>query len=98
MSIWCSASGPDILALDGGTEAANYRAEGDPVWVIDVATAGGFHDHIRLAAHDVEWERGVVVEALLSPQAASALRDRLDAVLKRGAGPVRSAGSEETTT
>lgn len=95
MSIWCSAAGPDILALDGGTEAANYRAEGAPTWVIDVATAGGFHDHIRLAVHDVNWERGVVVEALLSPEAARMLRDRLDAALKPGAGLPRP--DEETT-
>lgn len=84
MSIWCSAAGPDIVALDGGTQAANDRAEGDPVWVVDVATAGGFHDHIRLAVHDVEWERGVAVEALLSPQAARMLRDRLDLALRPG--------------
>lgn len=82
VSIWCSAAGPDIVALDGGTEAANYRAEGDPVWVVDVAIAGGFHDHTRLAVHDVDWERGVVVEALLSPEAVRMLRDRLDEVLR----------------
>lgn len=87
MSIWCSAAGPDIVALDGASQAANDRAQGDPMWVIDVATAGGFHDHIRLAAHDVGWERGVVMEALLSRDAAGMLRDRLDAVL--GAGPAR---------
>lgn len=89
MSIWCSTAGPDILALDGATEAAHDRAEGDPVWVIDVATAGGIHDHIRLAAHDVSWERGVVVEALLSPEAARLLRDRLDATLRIGTKSVR---------
>ena len=72
--------------------AANDRAEGDPVWVIDVATAGGIHDHIRLAAHDVDWKRGVVMEALLSPEAARMLRDRLDSVLKPSAGPVRPDG------
>ncbi|MEV7034603.1 hypothetical protein AB0N99_30780 [Streptomyces sp. NPDC093272] len=82
MSIWCSVAGPDIVALDGGTEAANDHAEGVPVWVIDVATAGGHHDHIRLAAHDIDWERGVVIEALLSPESAQELRDRLDEALR----------------
>lgn len=89
MSIWCSVPGPDLVALDGGTEAANDRAEGDPVWVIDVATAGGHHDHTRLAVHDVDWERGVVVEALLSPEAVRMLRDRLNEVLRVGSGTER---------
>lgn len=87
MSIWCSAAGPEIRALDAGTGAANDHAEGDPVWVIDVATAGGHHDHIRLAVGDIAWERGIVVEALLSPEAARTLRDRLDAVLCTSAVP-----------
>lgn len=90
MSIWCSTAGPDLVALDGGTEAANDHAEGDPVWVIDVATAGGHHDHTRLAVHDVNWERGVVVEALLSPGVVRMLRDRLDEALRVGAGRRRS--------
>ncbi|MFF2383747.1 hypothetical protein [Streptomyces sp. NPDC058108] len=95
MSIWCSAAGPEILALDAGTGAANDHAEGDPVWVIDIATAGGHHDHIRLAIGDISWERGIVVEALLSPEAARLLRDRLDTALRLSAGPARR--NEEST-
>ena len=82
MSIWSSVPGPDIVALNGSYEAANYRAEGTPTINIDVATTG-HHNHIRLALYD----GGPDVDALLSPAAASMLRDRLDAALS--AGPVR---------
>jgi hypothetical protein len=75
MSIWSSVPGPDILALDGADDAANYRAEGVPTIAVDVATTG-HHDHIRLSLYD-----GADVEALLSPEAASQLRDRLDQAL-----------------
>lgn len=75
MSIWSSVPGPDILALDGSNDAATYRAEGTPTIAVDVATTG-HHDHIRLALYD-----GADVEALLSPDAARMLRDRLDAAL-----------------
>ncbi|MFR9794244.1 hypothetical protein ACL07V_37415 [Streptomyces sp. MB22_4] len=81
MSIWSSIGGPDILALNGSDEAANYRAEGTPTIGVDVATTG-HHDHIRLCLYD-----GADVEALLSPAAARMLRDRLDAAL--GTAPVR---------
>ena len=87
MSIWSSIPGPDIVALDGTSEAANYRAEGVPTIAVDVATTG-HHDHIRLCLYD-----GADVEALLSPTAARVLRDRLDAALS--AGPVRP--DEEAT-
>jgi hypothetical protein len=75
MSIWSSIPGPDILALNGGDGAANYRAEGEPTIHIDVATTG-HHDHIRLTLFD-----GADVDALLSRPAAQLLRDRLDAAL-----------------
>ncbi|MBW8703732.1 hypothetical protein MBT84_29475 [Streptomyces sp. MBT84] len=81
MSTWASIPGPDILALDGSNRAANYRAEGEPTIVMDVATTG-HHNHIRVCLYD-----GADVEALLSPAAARMLRDRLDAALS--AGPVR---------
>ncbi|MFE3903240.1 hypothetical protein ACFXPY_23740 [Streptomyces sp. NPDC059153] len=76
MSIWSSIPGPDIQALNGFNEAARYHAEGDPSISIDVATTG-FHDHIRLALFD-DGE----MEALLSPEAARTLRDRLDEALR----------------
>ncbi|NEB79091.1 hypothetical protein G3I40_28300 [Streptomyces sp. SID14478] len=76
MSIWLRLPGPDILALDGADDAANYHAAGEPVINIDVAT-NGFHDHIRLALFD----GGADAEALLSPAAARLLRDRLTAAL-----------------
>lgn len=76
MSIWSSVPGPDILALNGADEAANYRAEGEPAVHVDVATTG-HHGHIRLALFD----GGVDVDALLSPTAARLLRDRLDQAL-----------------
>ncbi|MGV9756910.1 hypothetical protein ACWDUC_13980 [Streptomyces tricolor] len=75
MSIWSSVPGPDILALDGSNDAAKYRAEGEPTIVVDVATTG-HHDHIRLCLYD-----GADVDALLSPEAARLLRDRLDQAL-----------------
>ncbi|MFE7573061.1 hypothetical protein ACFU76_40080 [Streptomyces sp. NPDC057539] len=75
MSIWSSVSGDDILALNGDDKAANYRAEGAPTIAIDVATTG-HHDHIRLALSD-----DADVTALLSPDAARALRDRLTQAL-----------------
>ncbi len=78
MSIWASIDGPGVVALDGHTEAANYRAEGDPSIFIDVATTG-LHNHVRLAL----WKAGGPLDvcALLAPDAARALRDRLTKAL-----------------
>ncbi|WP_433415056.1 hypothetical protein ACQP1V_36320 [Microtetraspora malaysiensis] len=76
MSIWSSVPGRDILALDGHSEAANYRAEGEANIEIDVATTNA-HDHIRLAL----WGGCPDVCALLSPETARQLRDRLSAAL-----------------
>lgn len=78
MSIWSSVPGPDICALNGDDDAANYRAEGEPAINIDVATTR-HHDHIRLALYD----GGPDIDALLSPEAARLLRDRLDQALKQ---------------
>lgn len=77
MSIWSSVPGPDIQALNGDSQAANYRAEGELSITIDVATTG-HHDHIRLALFD-----DAATDAILSPGAARDLRDRLDAALRR---------------
>ncbi|MGW1410888.1 hypothetical protein [Streptomyces sp. NPDC002403] len=76
MSIRSSVPGPDIRALNGFDETARFRAEGDPTISIDAATTG-HHDHIRLALHD-DGE----MEALLSPEAARTLRDRIDEALR----------------
>ncbi|MEV0035489.1 hypothetical protein [Streptomyces sp. NPDC050804] len=76
MSIWSSIGTDDIQALNGDDAAANYRAEGEPTIAIDVATTG-HHDHIRLALYDGCPD----VTALLSPDAARALRDRLTSAL-----------------
>ncbi|MCW2768176.1 MAG: hypothetical protein JWO11_4135 [Nocardioides sp.] len=81
MSIWSSIEGPDILALDGHQEAANYRGEGDPTIEIDVAVTS-FHDHIRLALLGDSPD----VCALLSPTAAAMLCDRLSKALERPRG------------
>ncbi|NUS26064.1 MAG: hypothetical protein HOV92_17830 [Streptomyces sp.] len=89
MSIWSSVPGPDILALNGAEDAANYRAEGTPTVHVDVATTG-HHDHIRLALFD----GGVDADTLLSPVAVRLLRDRLDAALGAGSVPP---GEERTT-
>ncbi|WP_404974870.1 hypothetical protein [[Kitasatospora] papulosa] len=78
MSIWSTVPGPDIRALDGSTNAANYRAEGEPDVEIDVATTG-HHDHIRLSLSGCP-----DTDALLPPAAARLLRDRLDAALEKG--------------
>ncbi|QKW06272.1 hypothetical protein HUT18_07515 [Streptomyces sp. NA04227] len=76
MSIWSSVDGPDIQALNGAPDVANFHAEGEPTITIDVATTR-FHDHIRLALYD-----GCPnVDALLSPAAARALRDSLTKAL-----------------
>jgi hypothetical protein len=75
MSIWSSIPGPDILALNGSDNAANYRAEGVPEITIDVATTR-HHDHIRLSLFN-----SLDVDALLSPEAAQTLHDRLGAAL-----------------
>lgn len=76
MSIWSSIPGPDIVALNGLDDPANYRAEGEPTITIDVATTS-HHDHIRLSL----FEGGADIDALLSPEAARLLRDRLDQAL-----------------
>ena len=76
MSIWSSIPGAAVLALNGADHDANYAAEGEPLIEVDVATTG-HHDHVRLSL----CEGGVDVDALLSPDAACALRDRLDAAL-----------------
>jgi hypothetical protein len=83
VSIWSSLSGPDLTALDGHDDAANYRAEGEPTIEIDVATTG-HHDHIRLALWGGD---GVDVCAVLPPATAEALRDRLTEALERTRRP-----------
>ena len=77
MSIWNSINEP-VRALNADDDDANYRAEGEPTVGIDVAVTD-YHDHIRLAVWDDE--RAVHVDAVLSPGAARALRDMLDAAL-----------------
>jgi hypothetical protein len=77
MSIWSSVSGQQVVALDGHEGDANYRAEGDPTYTVDVATARPWHDHIRLGV-DADH---VDVCALLSPDNARALRDKLTEAL-----------------
>lgn len=76
MSIWASIPGDGIVALDGHDDAANYRAEGEPSIAVDVATTG-HHDHIQLALYG----DGPDACAVLSPDAARALRDRLTQAL-----------------
>jgi hypothetical protein len=45
MSIWTSVGEP-IKALDGDLDGANYRAEGEPDLIIDVAVTD-YHKHLR---------------------------------------------------
>jgi Holliday junction resolvase RusA-like endonuclease len=78
MSIWSSVPGPEITALDGHDDRANYRAEGNPSLNIDVATTS-FHDHIRISVWASDDAPDVC--AVLSPRAARNLRDALDAAL-----------------
>jgi hypothetical protein len=70
---------PDVRALNGHSDAANYRGEGEPDITIDVATAPSYHDLIRLAVFD---DRNRIDECpLLDPDAATALATKLmDAV------------------
>ena len=75
MSIWSSAAGDPVTALNGDQEAANYRAEGEPTLEVDVATAASWHDHIRLAI----WGDGKDATALLSPDSAREIAKRLEA-------------------
>ena len=79
MSIWVSAD-PEVRALDGHDEAANYRAEGTPSITIDLATTS-YHDHVRLALWD---DNGLDVCALLSPAAARRLSQMLAETSPRG--------------
>lgn len=78
MSIWSSIDqeGERVMALNGDDEAAHYRGEGEPTISIDVATT--FHDHIRLSLQD---DKSIDLWALLSPESARLLRDRLDKAL-----------------
>ena len=77
MSIWNSISEP-VRALNADDDDANYRAEGRPTIGVDVAITD-YHDHIRLAVWDDE--HATHVDAILSPEAARAVRDMLDAAL-----------------
>lgn len=82
MSIWSSLTLGDVKALNGNDEGANYRAEGEPSIVIDIATAAPWHDHIRLGLLD--FPTGAVnVDALLSPEMARKLRDTIDEALRK---------------
>ena len=78
MSIWVSAGEP-VRALNGHTDDANYRAEGEPTTYVDVAIADGYHDHIRLAVWDDTEQREM--EAILSPAAVLELRALLAAAI-----------------
>jgi hypothetical protein len=77
MSIWTSVSEP-VRALDGDQDDANYRAEGVPTVIVDVAITE-YHGHIRLGlsnhAPGHEWS----VDAILSPAAVGELRQALGA-------------------
>jgi hypothetical protein len=72
MSIWASVGEP-VAALDGSTEAANYRAEGKPSVTIVVATTHA-HDHVRLAM----WGAGQDVTVILSPATVRLLAAKLN--------------------
>lgn len=86
MSIWSSISGPIILALNGHDEAANYRAEGMPDIAVNVAVTTS-HDHIQLGLWDYYGTgEPIDVQAVLSPEAATMLRDRLTEALERSRG------------
>lgn len=84
MSIWASTDGPDVEALDGHDEAANYRAEGEPSIHVDVAT-NSFHELVRLALWNIDsagqMSGPLDVCALLPPDAVRALRDKLNTAL-----------------
>lgn len=67
MSIWSSVSGPDIRALDGHDDAANYRGEGEPKLLIDVDVARSHHNLIRLGVYRHAEGEIVDVCALLAP-------------------------------
>lgn len=75
MSIWCSVSGDEILALRNNTEAANYRGEGEPTVTVDVATAPT--GLIRLALFDFESALILSEQVLLTPEAAREVAARL---------------------
>ena len=67
MSIWVSIGEP-VHALNGRTDDANYRAEGEPTAYVEVAIAEGYHDHVRLSVWDDADAQQMTV--LLSPAAA----------------------------
>jgi hypothetical protein len=70
--------GEPLFVLNGHTDGANYRAEGEPTTYVDVAITE-YHDHIRLAVWDDTEAREM--EAVLSPDAARHLIDQLTAAL-----------------
>ena len=74
MSIWVSIGEP-VSALDGDSDDAIYRAEGEPTVKIDVAIAEGYHDHVRVAV----WNEAAAthMDAILSPGAVRDLIQQL---------------------
>lgn len=78
MSIWSSLGGPELFALDGSTDAANYLGEGQPNVTVDVATTSN-HRLIRLALFDFGPETPVDVDMLLTADTARLLATRLTA-------------------
>lgn len=81
MSIWVSAAGPDIKALENDCDTANYDGDGPRYILVDVATTGA-HDLIRLLLIDERGGRAagtLDVAALLDADAAGVLGARLTA-------------------
>lgn len=84
MSVWCSV-GETSVALNGRDKAANYRGEGVPSIEVDVATTAA-HDGIRLALWETSFPKGGInVDAILSEEMATRLRDNLSEVLEHRA-------------
>lgn len=69
MSIWGSIGDGEVAALENSGDAANYRGEGEPDIVVDVATATSWHKLIRLALIS-DGEGTVDEECLLTSAAA----------------------------
>jgi len=68
MSIW-SSNHRHLVVLNGDRPGDPYTMEGTPTCTVDVATATGFHDGIRLCL----WDDPTDAEVYLTPTDAQTL-------------------------
>lgn len=73
---------PDIRGLDYEDSEVYYKAVGDPIMSVGVATACSYHDHVRLGVYN-DSDKGGRIATLLPPSEVLRLINQLTEALRR---------------